>query len=510
MTKKHFAVHPHTKRCCGVGVHSFTLIELLIVIGILAILTAAVVIVLNPAELLRQGRDSTRMTDVASVADAMKMLQTQSETVFTNSTASTVYISIPDPSSATCASLGLPTLPSGYTYHCVPSASSTAVDGTGWIPINFIASTVQSLSKLPLDPTNSSSSNLYYAYVAQPTTQTYTVYATTLESAKYQNTPSIDGGISTIAFERGSNPGLMPPQFPYGSWVKVPGNSTFGTSDFYVMKYNAKCFSTSTNLPYNTPSAAYDTGYRTYADSSYPCTNANGKYMTSAPSGFPIANISHTTALTYCASIGAHLLTNDEYMTIATNAAAQGNNWQGGVVGTNYLYSGHNDNAPAYALEAGSDDSNGYFGETNIGGNQRRTFLLSNNQVIWDMAGNVWQHVQRSTNNVGDATNAMSLPACSSGTAAWGWCQYGNSATPYLSSWTSDVAQNKVGPPTTSWNSSQGMGQVYTYQNGISQGTTVFLRGATWFYGSNAGAFALLLSWGAGGTNGYVGLRCAR
>ncbi|MFA7202022.1 MAG: type II secretion system protein, partial [Candidatus Paceibacterota bacterium] len=40
---------------------SFTLIELLIVIGILAILTAAVVLVLNPTELLKQGRDSKRM-----------------------------------------------------------------------------------------------------------------------------------------------------------------------------------------------------------------------------------------------------------------------------------------------------------------------------------------------------------------------------------------------------------------------------------------------------------------
>ncbi|MFA7201381.1 MAG: type II secretion system protein, partial [Candidatus Paceibacterota bacterium] len=47
----------------GTSVRSFTLIELLIVIGILAILTAAVVIVLNPTELLKQGRDSTRMTD---------------------------------------------------------------------------------------------------------------------------------------------------------------------------------------------------------------------------------------------------------------------------------------------------------------------------------------------------------------------------------------------------------------------------------------------------------------
>ncbi|MFA7202011.1 MAG: type II secretion system protein, partial [Candidatus Paceibacterota bacterium] len=52
----------------GRQVSSFTLIELLIVIGILAILTAAVVIVLNPTELLKQGRDSTRMTDLASLS----------------------------------------------------------------------------------------------------------------------------------------------------------------------------------------------------------------------------------------------------------------------------------------------------------------------------------------------------------------------------------------------------------------------------------------------------------
>lgn len=36
----------------------FTLIELLIVIGILAVLATAVIMVLNPAELLKQARDS--------------------------------------------------------------------------------------------------------------------------------------------------------------------------------------------------------------------------------------------------------------------------------------------------------------------------------------------------------------------------------------------------------------------------------------------------------------------
>ena len=121
--------------------HSFTLVELLIVIGILAILTAAVVLVLNPAELLRQSRDSTRISDMASLSDALKLLQTQSEGIFTSSVASTVYVSLPDTSS-TCGSLGLPSLPTGYTYHCVPSASSTLINGQGWLPIDFTSSSI--------------------------------------------------------------------------------------------------------------------------------------------------------------------------------------------------------------------------------------------------------------------------------------------------------------------------------------------------------------------------------
>ncbi|MGC9603563.1 MAG: type II secretion system protein, partial [Minisyncoccia bacterium] len=40
----------------------FTLIELLVVIGILGTLATAVVLVLNPAQLLAQARDSTRLS----------------------------------------------------------------------------------------------------------------------------------------------------------------------------------------------------------------------------------------------------------------------------------------------------------------------------------------------------------------------------------------------------------------------------------------------------------------
>lgn len=58
------------------------------------------------------------------------------------------------------------------------------------------------------------------------------------------------------------------------------------------------------------------------------------------------------------------------------------------MVGSGYIYSGHNDNAPASALAADPGDSNGYAGEANTGGNQKRTLTLSDGEVIWDLCGN--------------------------------------------------------------------------------------------------------------------------
>ena len=460
------------------GTTSFTLVELLIVIGILAILTAAVVIVLNPAELLKQGRDSTRMTDLASLSSAIRNLQTQSESALSSSTAQTLYISVPD-TSGTCANLGLPSLPSGYSYHCVPTASSTRVDGTGWLPVNLTASSIQSLSRLPLDPTNTTSSGLYYAYIANPTTQTFSVYVSNLESAKYQSTPSTDGGVSSIAFEKGTNPSLMPPIFPYGEWIKVPGNSIFSTSDFYVMKYEAKCDYDNNGIG----DTSQTTGYNTWPNNTYPCTGS-GHNMVSTAQGYPLANISQTTSATYCTNIGAHLITNNEWQTIAWNIQQQAANWSGGTIGSGYLSRG-NSNSSA-AQEATSEYGTGYSDFTH-----KRTHIFSNNQTIWDLAGNVYEWTSDTilgTNKpVGVAGFWVELTAVSS---------YGT------------LTRNQFGPYNATHNSSQGMGQYY---QGNYDGTTyAFIRGATWSNGTNAGVEALALSNTPGNTITYLGVRCAR
>src|SRR5680860_609485 len=145
-------------------------------------------------------------------------------------------------------------------------------------------------------------------------------------------------------------------------FIAVPGSGTYGTNDFCVMKYEAK-----------------DAG------SSVPVSTA---------AGTPWVSISQTTAITNSQNVanctGCHLITEAEYLTIAQNVLSVASNWNGGVVGSSYIYSGHNDNVPANAL-AVSNPADGYSDTGNVSGNQKRTLTLSNGEVIWDLAGNVWE-----------------------------------------------------------------------------------------------------------------------
>jgi len=141
---------------------SFTLIELLIVIGIIAILSTIAILVLNPLELIKQARDSQRMADLTTLNKTLAVYQSSGQTSL--GTANTVYVSIPS-NQANCSDLGLPTLPGGYSYVCVTSSTLQKTDGTGWIPLIFSAVSYGTpLEKLPVDPINSTTTKNYYTY----------------------------------------------------------------------------------------------------------------------------------------------------------------------------------------------------------------------------------------------------------------------------------------------------------------------------------------------------------
>ena len=141
---------------------SFTLVELMIVIAILAILSAIVIFALNPARLFDNFRDSKRVTDITSINKAIVFMESWNQSGITYGTSTYVYISLPD-SSTTCSSYILPTLPAGYTYYCSNPTNYKNTDGTGWIPIDFtVSNSNKYLSALPVDPVNNTT--YFYTY----------------------------------------------------------------------------------------------------------------------------------------------------------------------------------------------------------------------------------------------------------------------------------------------------------------------------------------------------------
>ena len=167
------SVSPHTNRRLvversgdGFGLlgsrKSFTLVELMIVIAILAILSAIVIFSLNPGRLFDNFRDTRRVSDINTINQAINFIETWNTNGIAYGSNTTVYISLPD-TSATCASYSLPTLPTGYTYSCKTTANYRKVDGTGWIPIDFSINPNNAyLSVLPIDPVNDST--YFYTY----------------------------------------------------------------------------------------------------------------------------------------------------------------------------------------------------------------------------------------------------------------------------------------------------------------------------------------------------------
>ena len=154
----------------------FTLVELLIVIGILAILVAAVVVVLNPAQLLAQARDGQRMSDLDAVRSAINLYMTTASSVaFTATT------------TLTATTTGAPATWTGAVVN-----ASTAVTNAGWVNIDLSSISGGSpLSRLPIDPTNSGS--YQYGYRSNAASTTYKLISR-LESTKYRANMATDGG----------------------------------------------------------------------------------------------------------------------------------------------------------------------------------------------------------------------------------------------------------------------------------------------------------------------------
>ena len=173
----------------------FTLIELLVVIAIVAILSTAVVLTLNPAELLRQARDATRISDLATIRSALALYLADVTTPSLGN-AALCYVN-----PAIAVGSGCLTRFAAGTNTTDPDV---LVDGTGWIPVNFtLISSGAPIAVLPTDPTNSATQYFYAYRIGGVGNLQFEVNAD-MESAKYAAEEVIDGGSSPGFYETGT------------------------------------------------------------------------------------------------------------------------------------------------------------------------------------------------------------------------------------------------------------------------------------------------------------------
>ncbi len=465
---------------------SFTLIELLIVIGILAILMSITVITLNPAEMLKKTRDTHRISDLATISKIISLYQVSNPDTSLG-IYKTVYVSLPAVNT-NCSDLNLPALPSGYSYKCSSLENYRKINGTGWLPINFTNLDIGApISSLPVDPTNQYNKDLnakndfFYTYTVSADGHDYEIN-TKLESNNFgftdrdgyplrdaakDNTPINDGGDNGL-YEKGSNLTLMPDSgglCPSGMvWVPAPGR-------FCIDKYEAS-YAVSATKPDGTT-----------CNSDCPISQYNTPPWTSVKSPAP----SQTQAISLCQSMGKDLPTDFEWWLAAAGTPDPYNFAPSPGAEPCHIW-----NTGSWPYYSGRKPNDSIWARTNGWGAYYtaaiNTGTASNCKSIigaMDMIGNVceWTNNTLTCDGVNCVYQGITMPSQG-----------------YIAS------INNEGIPLTT--GSANFSNDYYWQN-TAANTYAFLRGGTWSNAANAGRFSL----GADRVPGYntarnFGFRC--
>jgi len=153
----------------------FTLIELIVVLAIIGVLVGILVAVIRPQQIFARLRDTQRQSDLNRLANA---IQTYIAEFAQNPSAIILTGDAGIGGTNGCLGESTPTIyysASGNPGTTTPftrarATTSTAVNGTGWLPVNFASATALNLTALPIDPRNSNydaNPSYYYTYACR-------------------------------------------------------------------------------------------------------------------------------------------------------------------------------------------------------------------------------------------------------------------------------------------------------------------------------------------------------
>lgn len=226
------------------------------------------------------------------------------------------------------------------------------------------------------------------------------------------------------------------------------------------------------------------------------------KTPVSMPDRLPVTEITQPQAITSCESMGAryHLITNDEWMAVARNIENNPNNWSNGMTWSGYISNGVSNEIGNSHWCAWKQDGVKWAWVTgsDCDWTNRNRLELSNGEYIYDLAGNVWEHVNKANTLDGKLFNSNDF---NTEAAEW-WNGWKN--------WESLTFKNGYShelfwPRDPSWWASEWMWRLYNY----NRANNIFLRGGSAHNASGTGVFALLLNWHESTQGRDVGFRCA-
>jgi len=291
-------------------------------------------------------------------------------------------------------------------------------------------------------------------------------------------------------------------------FIPVPWNINFLQTWFCVAKYEMTYSDADTpnTCDWACPVAENITNQTDWNTVSYTWS----KIPVSQAWKYPIAKITQSQAIAACESMWDwyHLITNNEWMTIARNIEQQQINWSWGIVWQNHIYNWLSRDFNLWcwwstesiytSLPRARATKTWWWFWNNTDCDNKRKLTLSNWEEIWDLSWNLWEHVNWANTLDWSNYNTMQANVC-----------WENGDTEPQCEFTNGYTQNNIWPKIIWLNADNWIWRIYSYKENNNDIDNIFLRSAGANNTKDAGIFMLLTSWDNNTQYSGGGFRCS-